>query len=725
MSEPMVIFSYSAGISACGKGTQWQRALALLSEMREAKLEASAALLEADGPVWTREYPEGPDARVCAMAEDVLRRVGAFRMVVGHTIQEGPSGFRVRTRCSGRVVLADTAISRAYGGEPSYVEHDGEGGAVAVYPGLGLREPLPPLPAVAVPGAPGASALAMLQLQAGAPPAFRAAMEGLWTKDGDIVLEYQEKDELAPLGGESGPGAFVVYPRNFNITANHAANHVLLARLQAGLRLLGLALGVRLGVKSSRVGSGAAPWGKGLLPAVPRGGAAAAAGGGRRVARAMCDREGRRARLVQILWLTFAIAAAAVAPRPSVPPATLLPTSKTGLAAPTSHPTSEAAVVFAQSEEDDVVEVAEFIRGVGISQPLPARVAGFALFSGVRAAERLGGAMAHELRAIHSAGVGPRERSNIGGQWIRVKVLCFAQRLARRQTGALVFSDRQVSPSVRVAQVAPLGRELVASAAVDAGEVLIRLPPELCIPAPGGEGAAEEVPEDVRLAASLLEVAESDYWSAYRAIWPTREDLEERMPVFWGQARFEGLRPRLPGLEAQVRSRRKLLREAASLLGAPLDRLTWAHALVSARAVGADACAMIPGVDMANHDVAPNAELVVAGLPGVATGRATVTKLGEVWPQGTASIVAMGDIAVDEPIRISYGRYPNQLARPRVGRRTTYSSTISATCSSGRAFFQTDSSGCSCQDRCVQMHSSADDLDRLWTNSLSDEFVLG
>ncbi|CAK0790318.1 unnamed protein product, partial [Prorocentrum cordatum] len=36
--EPNVI-SYSAGTSACEKGGQWQRALALLSEMPEAKLE--------------------------------------------------------------------------------------------------------------------------------------------------------------------------------------------------------------------------------------------------------------------------------------------------------------------------------------------------------------------------------------------------------------------------------------------------------------------------------------------------------------------------------------------------------------------------------------------------------------------------------------------------------------------------------------------------------------
>jgi len=66
-----------------------------------------------------------------------------MRMVVGHTIQESAEGFRVRPICEGQVLLADTAISRAYGGEPSFIEHDGEGGATVVYPRLNKRQELP------------------------------------------------------------------------------------------------------------------------------------------------------------------------------------------------------------------------------------------------------------------------------------------------------------------------------------------------------------------------------------------------------------------------------------------------------------------------------------------------------------------------------------------------------------------------------------------------------
>merc|ERR1711862_1019017 len=95
-------------------------------------------------------------------------------------------------------------------------------------------------------------------------------------------------------------------------------------------------------------------------------------------------------------------------------------------------------------------------------------------------------------------------------------------------------------------------------------------------------------------------------------------------------SRLQELAPRFPGLSMQVASRRKLLGDAAKRLGlfgkveedsAAVRQLRRAHALVSTRAVGAgiNACAMLPGVDMANHDADPNAELVVAGEPGIVT----------------------------------------------------------------------------------------------------------
>ena len=94
-------------------------------------------LLGPRGPVWARDYASGSVA-ACAKAADVLSRLGASRMVVGHTIQRD---FRIHARCEGKIILADTAISQSYGGKVSFLEH-GAGGATAVYPGTGERVPL-------------------------------------------------------------------------------------------------------------------------------------------------------------------------------------------------------------------------------------------------------------------------------------------------------------------------------------------------------------------------------------------------------------------------------------------------------------------------------------------------------------------------------------------------------------------------------------------------------
>ncbi|CAJ1372116.1 unnamed protein product [Effrenium voratum] len=100
-------------------------------------------LLGSQGPVWARDYALGKGHH-CRMAEEVLSKVQAERMVLGHTIQQD---LHVHPHCNGRIVLADTAISSAYGGAMSYLEHkDGE--VNVVYPGTGEVVKLPAAAAV-------------------------------------------------------------------------------------------------------------------------------------------------------------------------------------------------------------------------------------------------------------------------------------------------------------------------------------------------------------------------------------------------------------------------------------------------------------------------------------------------------------------------------------------------------------------------------------------------
>ena len=51
------LVSYNGGISACEKGEQWQRALSLLSEMWEAKLEPGVI-----SPTWPAEARAGRES---------------------------------------------------------------------------------------------------------------------------------------------------------------------------------------------------------------------------------------------------------------------------------------------------------------------------------------------------------------------------------------------------------------------------------------------------------------------------------------------------------------------------------------------------------------------------------------------------------------------------------------------------------------------------------------
>lgn len=218
----------------------------------------------------------------------------------------------------------------------------------------------------------------------------------------------------------------------------------------------------------------------------------------------------------------------------------------------------------------------------------------------------------------------------------------------------------EVSELLEVRQDPVLGRELVVREAVDEEEELVKVTPELCIPVE--EEGDTSMTEDVRLALILLqEVAEAGQWEAYRSTWPSEDFLREVMPVFWQSSRFADY-PTMPRLQAQVHARREMLSQVSEKEKVDLERLLWAHALVSTRAIGAsiDACALIPGVDLANHSPEPNADLTVAGLPGLRSGRATVVGHGKIWEHGSAGLVTRRPLAAGEAVRISYGKYPNQ-----------------------------------------------------------------
>jgi hypothetical protein len=72
--------------------------------------------------VWTRSYGGDVEEPACVEIEEVLSRLGAARMIVGHTVQDG-----ISSACDGRVVRIDTGMTEAYGGGVEVLEIvDGE-----------------------------------------------------------------------------------------------------------------------------------------------------------------------------------------------------------------------------------------------------------------------------------------------------------------------------------------------------------------------------------------------------------------------------------------------------------------------------------------------------------------------------------------------------------------------------------------------------------------------
>jgi hypothetical protein len=86
-----------------------------------------AALTSDDSPVWTRTYGI-PDEVDCAALADTLQKLGAARMVVGHT----PQHTGITSACDGKLWRIDVGLSRYYGGPIQVLEIDGGNAKVLV-----------------------------------------------------------------------------------------------------------------------------------------------------------------------------------------------------------------------------------------------------------------------------------------------------------------------------------------------------------------------------------------------------------------------------------------------------------------------------------------------------------------------------------------------------------------------------------------------------------------
>ncbi|XAO26920.1 hypothetical protein I312_105761 [Cryptococcus bacillisporus CA1280] len=70
------------------------------------------------GPLWWRGLAEREEVQVCEWAKELKQKIGARRIIGGHT----PNFEKIVARCNASVIIIDTGISSAYGGVLSALE---------------------------------------------------------------------------------------------------------------------------------------------------------------------------------------------------------------------------------------------------------------------------------------------------------------------------------------------------------------------------------------------------------------------------------------------------------------------------------------------------------------------------------------------------------------------------------------------------------------------------
>ncbi|NVB36210.1 metallophosphoesterase [Pseudenhygromyxa sp. WMMC2535] len=80
--------------------------------------EPPKAIIDPDGPVWSRHYSDQPDEADCALLDEALDALGVARMIVGHTVHKEGIG----SACDGKVWMIDVGMAAYYGGPLQVLE---------------------------------------------------------------------------------------------------------------------------------------------------------------------------------------------------------------------------------------------------------------------------------------------------------------------------------------------------------------------------------------------------------------------------------------------------------------------------------------------------------------------------------------------------------------------------------------------------------------------------